>query len=67
MDTAVGVCRAIRDGRDSWVPRRKILRRQSWKGGLENKGQANLHEPTDELECPFRGCGPYSKFRMSPK
>lgn len=67
MDTAVGVCRAIRDGRGPWVARGKILRRESWKRGLENKGQANLHEPTDDLRCPIRGFGSYSKFRMPPK
>lgn len=67
MDTAVGVWRVTRDRRGSWVPRGKILRRESWKRGLENKGQANLHEPTDDLRCPIRGLGPYSEFRMHPR
>lgn len=67
MDTAVGVCRATRDRRGSWVPRGKILRRESWKRGLENKGQAHLHEPTDDLRCPIRRFGPYSEFRMHPR
>lgn len=59
--------RAIRDGKGSWVPRGKILRIKSWKRGSENKGQANLYEPTDDLKCPIRGFGPYSKFRMPPR